>query len=321
MAPPLAEVAAALGPDVFVVDTLTMAGAFAADLLGVPWVELSPQYLYDPAPSVPPVGLGARPPRTPLGRLDQARLRRRQEESLAEGRALRDRMRGRIGLPPGGEPVRRLLATLPGLEYPRDPWPEETFVVGPLVWEPSDWPRLDPPRGEGPVVAVTDSTASTVDQSLVAHTLDGLASSDLRVVATTPQDITGNVPDRLVIGRGSHAALVQQASVFVCPGGHGTIVKALAAGCPVVVAPIQGDQRETARRVNLAGAGVTVRWGPLFAVRLASAVRRVLRDDRHRRAAARLARGAAGLGPDRAARLIEAVMAARDPAGLSGRDR
>jgi len=141
--------------------------------------------------------------------------------------------------------------------------------------------------------------------------LHGLASSDLRVVATTQQDIAGSVPERLVIGRGSHTALVQQAAVFVCPGGHGTIVKALAAGCPVVIAPIQGDQRETARRVSLAGAGVTVRWGPLFSARLAAAVQRVMRDHRYRDAAQGLGRGGSGLGPGRAARLIEAVVTER----------
>lgn len=310
MAPPLADKLAPLAPDVLVVDTLTRAGAFAADLLGVPWVEVAPQFLYDPSPDVPPVGLGARPPRTPLGRLDHARLRRSQRSSLAEGRELRDRMRRRIGLPAGGDPVLRLLATLPALEYPRSDWPADTFVAGPLVWEPH-WPRLAPPEGDGPVVAVTDSTASTVDQSLVVHALRGLAGSELRVVATTSRDLDGPVPDRLVIGRGSHAALVEEVDVVVCPGGHGTVVKALAAGVPVIVAPIQGDQRETGTRVEVAGAGLSVRWGPWFGRRLAKAVHRVVADTSYHRAAARIAETARGLGPDRAARLIETATSSR----------
>lgn len=304
MAPPLAEKLRRFAPDIVIADTLTRAGAFAAELLGVPWVEIAPQFLYEPSPDVPPVGLGARPPRTILGRLDQARTRRSQERSLADGHELRDRMRASIDLPPGGDPILRLLATLPALEYPRSDWPQDTFVVGPMVWEPH-WPALPVPPGDGPVVAITDSTASTVDQSLVAHALRGLAGSGLRVVATTGREVTGPRPERLVVGRGSHAALVRDVDVVVCPGGHGTVVKALSAGVPVVIAPIQGDQRETATRVEVAGAGVTVRWGPWFDQRLARAVRRVLGDPRYRRAAERIARTAEGLGADRAARLVE----------------
>jgi UDP:flavonoid glycosyltransferase YjiC (YdhE family) len=95
--------------------------------------------------------------------------------------------------------------------------------------------------------------------------------------------------------------------VVVLHGGHGTLVRALAAGCSVVVCPVAGDMNENAARLDRAGVGVRLpqrlcRPGPV-----GLAVRRALADPR-RAARARAfadwhaAHDAAG----RAASLVEA---------------
>jgi UDP:flavonoid glycosyltransferase YjiC (YdhE family) len=46
--------------------------------------------------------------------------------------------------------------------------------------------------------------------------------------------------------------------VVVCHGGHGTLARALASGCAVVIVPAAGDMNENAARIDWAGVGVRV---------------------------------------------------------------
>jgi MGT family glycosyltransferase len=315
MAPALVErITDAGGADLVIADTLTTAGRFAAELLDVPWVETSPHHLMDPSEHLPPIGLGRPPARTPWRRRDDRRLRARQARSLAEGVAQRDQARARLGLHgPSPDPVIRLLGTIPGLEHPRPDWPDDAHIVGPLEWEPEDWPDLEPPPGDQPLVLVTDSTATTVARSLAEVAIDALGPLDVRVVVTTGRDDL-HTPPGVVAGRGRHIPLLRAAQVAVCPGGHGFVTKALARGVPLVVIPLQGDQRETAARVEHAGAGRAVAPRRLTARKLRRAVDDVLRTHSYGRAAQRMATDAAGRGADHAAHLVEEVLAGRVPA-------
>lgn len=315
MAGELRDVLDELRPDVVVSDTLTGAGGFAAELVGVPWVEVVPHWLWAPSPAVPPVGLGMAPPRTPFGRLYARHLRRQQRASFEQGRRQRAEARRSIGLPPGGGPRRRLLGTLPALELGRPDWPAATHVVGPLEWEPASWPELDPPSGGAPLVLVTDSTASNVQASVADTALAALVDEPVRLVLTTGRQL--DAPPRVVVGRGRHGALLDAATCAVGHGGHGFVAKALARGVPLVVVPLQGDQRETAARVHRAGAGITVAPDDVSPATIREAVRRILGDASHARAAGRIAAGARGLGAPRAAQLIERRLAPR----TSGRPR
>lgn len=308
MAPPLADRLREDVPDLVVADVLTRAGAFSAELLGRPWVELSPHHLMDPDPEVPPVGLGRQPARTPWRRLDDARIRRLQQRSLDDGRGMERQVRERLDLPPdGGRPLARLLATLPGLEYPRRAWPADTHVVGAMEFDPP-WPPLVPPPGKAPLVVVTDSTASTAGSSLAATALEALRPTGLRVVVTTGRDDLPVWPGA-VAGRGPHGPLLDEAAVAVSPGGHGFVGKALVRGVPLVVVPGVGDQRETAARLRWSGAGLPVAPTRLRARRLRWAVLRVVHDPRYGEAARRLAAGAEGLGRDHAARIVADLIA------------
>ena len=75
---------------------------------------------------------------------------------------------------------------------------------------------------------------------------------------------------------------------LVTHGGHGTVIKALTAGVPLVVAPLGRDQPDNAARVVHAGAGLRVRTNASAAA-LQSAIGRVLGDHRYQEAARRMA--------------------------------
>ncbi len=48
-------------PDLVVSDAITVCGGMAAELMGSPWVELSPHPLYLPSRGLPPIGSGLAP--------------------------------------------------------------------------------------------------------------------------------------------------------------------------------------------------------------------------------------------------------------------
>ena len=56
-----------------------------------------------------------------------------------------------------------------------------------------------------------------------------------------------------------HADVLPSCSAVLTHGGHGTVIKALAAGVPLVIAPLGRDQPDNAARVVHAGAGLRVR--------------------------------------------------------------
>jgi len=73
----------------------------------------------------------------------------------------------------------------------------------------------------------------------------------------------------------------------VTHGGHGTVMKALAAGVPMVILPHGRDQADTAARVTARRAGVVLTRTATSGA-IATAIQRVLRNDSYRAAAQRL---------------------------------
>jgi UDP:flavonoid glycosyltransferase YjiC (YdhE family) len=285
-----------LAPDLVVSDVITAGGGMAAELLGIPWVELNPHPLYLPSKGLPPIGSGLAPGTGLRGRLRDAVMRALTARSWRAGLRERATVRAEIGLPshdPG--PLRRLIATLPALEVPRPDWPAEAVVVGPLHFEPTDR-VLAIPSGSGPVVVVAPSTALTGATGLVELALGCLTPGDTlpagsRLVVSRLDGADLTVPRWATVGLGRQAELLTHADVVICGGGHGMVAKTLLAGVPLVVVPGGGDQWEMANRVVRQGSARLIR--PLTADALVDAVDDVLSSPRYREAAEAAATGIA----------------------------
>src|SRR5437764_454478 len=318
-----------LKPHVVVADILTLAPALAAELESVPCATLIPHVHPHGEPHFPIYSLGARMPRTRLGRgfwrVAQAPVAR----GLQQGRADLNRTRARLGLAPhahvhgGISRQLALVATFPQLEYPRA-WANGAHVVGPLMWEPPAR-DVEPPAGQEPLVLVAPSTAQDPKQRLLRAALRGLADAPVRVLATWNRRLPPRglpVPDNArVVDWVSYSRTMPLCDLVVCHGGHGTLVRALSSGCAVVAAPAAGDMNENAARAAWAGAGVRVprRFVTPRVIRLA--VQRAP-DDRAMRSRARElgAWAAAHDAGAAASELIEALAAASKAASTRGRE-
>ena len=287
-----------LAPDLVDSDVITAGGGMAAELLGIPWIELNPHPLYLPSKGLPPIGSGLAPGTGIRGRLRDGIMRVLTARSWRAGLRQRAAARVEIGLPPRDPgPLRRLIATLPALEVPRPDWPAEAVVVGPLHFEPTDR-VLEIPPGDGPVVVVAPSTALTGTVGLTELALRCLTPGDTlppgsRLVVSRLRGEDRTVPPWAVVGLGHQGKLLTRADLVICGGGHGMVAKTLMAGVPLVVVPGGGDQWEMANRVVRQGSGQLIR--PLTADALVAAANEVLSAPGYRAAAQAAAAGIAGV--------------------------
>jgi UDP:flavonoid glycosyltransferase YjiC (YdhE family) len=119
------------------------------------------------------------------------------------------------------------------------------------------WSATDPV----PLVLVSFSTdPMQATPALIERSLEGLGRLDVHVVATigTAIDIGKlSVPrNALVVTAADHEPLMEKAALVVTHGGHGTMMRALKHGVPMLMMPgIAPDQPINAARVEELGAG------------------------------------------------------------------
>jgi UDP:flavonoid glycosyltransferase YjiC (YdhE family) len=133
-----------------------------------------------------------------------------------------------------------------------------------------------------------------------------LASLDRRAVQ---RPIRAGPRTRLVNWM-SYADAMGSASLVICHAGHGTVVRALERGVPILAVPHSGDMAENAARLDWAGLGVRLPWRLTSPTTLSLAARRALTEQPLMAARTRelAAWAAAHDGPARAAELIEALV-------------
>jgi UDP:flavonoid glycosyltransferase YjiC (YdhE family) len=309
-------------PDAVVVDILTVAATLAAELEERPWATLIPHPLPTRERGAPPFSVGARLPRTSVGRglwsaLDP--LVRRGEQ---RGRDELNGARERVGLPPvehlhGGISRRlALVATFPQLEYPRSLWPRWARVTGPLLWE-RPYGDTEAPPGDDPLVLVAPSTSQDPEQRMLAAALEGLAREPVRVLATTnrrPPPRPLPIPDNArLVDWVSYSREIPRCAAVICHAGHGTLARSLSCGVPVVACPAAGDMAENAARVAWFGAGVSLPRRLVTPRGTRLAVRRLLGDGRYARRAGEIGEWSARHdGAEAAAGAVESMLPAID---------
>jgi UDP:flavonoid glycosyltransferase YjiC (YdhE family) len=257
----------ALDPDFVVADILTVAAGLAAEAEEIPWVTLVPHVMPTPGRGLPPYSIGARLPRTAIGRRLWTAARPLLSAGERRGRVELNGARARVGLPPhehmhGGISRRlALVATFPQLEYPREepaPW---VRVTGPLLWEQA-FGDVELPPGDEPLVLVAPSTSQDPDHGLLRAAFEGLAGEPVRVLGTTnrrePPSSIPLPPNARLVDWVSYSRTMPRCDAVVCHSGHGTVVRALASGAPLVACPHAGDQAENAARVRWSGAGISL---------------------------------------------------------------
>ncbi|MEV7036950.1 glycosyltransferase [Amycolatopsis sp. NPDC051061] len=236
MVPGVRAAVSSFAPDVVVVDQQAMAGALVAARCGLPWATSASTSteLADPLRALPKIASW-------VDEL-QAGLRARHGVLLGD---LRFSPHLVLAF------TTRALAGSSRLAAP-------VAYVGPALPAASgEWSLVD----DRPLVVVTLGTSNaSAGSRFLAESVDALAG--MPSVQGLVVDPAGElVSEQVLLARRiPQVDVFARASVVVCHGGHNTVCEALAAGVPLVVAPIRDDQSMLAQQVAAASAGVRLRF-------------------------------------------------------------
>ena len=308
----LTEAIAERRPDLVLCSQFAFGAMIAAEAAGIPFVVLMPNAYLLPAEGAPPFGLGLQPARGPLGRLrDRAinGLTQRQWDGKALPRlnALRAEL-GLASLEHFWDQVHHahaeLVLTSAAFDFPAR-LPATARYVGPVLDDPSWTEPWAPPPGADPLVLVGLSSTYQDQVDCLQRIADALGTLPVRAVVTTGPALDPSVvqapPTVSVVASAPHARVLEHAAATITHGGHGTVIKSLAAGVPMLILPHGRDQADNAARVTARGAGITIRR-TAGSGRIAAALRTLLDDATYRRRARQL--GAAVRRDAESARLV-----------------
>jgi MGT family glycosyltransferase len=293
------EAVNAFRPDVLVVDQQAMAGAVVAKRRGLPWATsaTTSAELTDPLAGLPMVDAAVK--------ADLVRLQ--TDHGLAPDAAADGDLRF--------SPHLVLAYTTEALVGP-GPYPGTGPVafVGPSIagGEPDrgtfPWHLVE---GTDPVVYVSLGTLNAdAGARFWQVACEAVADRPWRAVFAAPPELVPDLPPNAVaFERVPQLALLRHVGAVVSHGGHNTVCETLAAGVPLVLAPIRDDQPVVADQVVRAGAGVRVKFLRVKAPELADAIHQALTDPDLRAGAGQVkASFAAAGGPPAAAGHLESLV-------------
>lgn len=287
--------------DVVAVDTMIPSALFGAEAAGVPAAIVMHGPYMVPRGDVPPLGTGFMPASGGLGR-----LRDRSAAALAlavfrTGLPALNQARAEFGLAPlrdmpdlMGTAGRVLVCTSPSYDFAAGSVPANVCYVGPQLDDAASAAPGSPWAGTPgrPLVLVGLSSTVMRQESLLQRAADALGQLQVRGLVTTGPAVDPALiaaPPNVTVTRWvRHADVLPHCSAVITHGGHGTVMKALIAGVPLVVVPLGRDQPDNAARVVHAGAGTRLRKNASVSA-LRAATGRVIEDPRYRAAAGRMA--------------------------------
>jgi MGT family glycosyltransferase len=310
--------------DAIVINYALFGAMVAAERARVPHAVLVPGLYEVPCPGTPPFGFGLTPNTSAVGQLRDRLVAYLVTREYAKGMSALNAARAHLGLDRLGHPWQQfaradrvLVLTSQAFDWPAASRPPNVCYVGPQLADPawaepwsSPWP-IDAPD---PLLLVSFSTTYQNQAALLQRVMDAMAELPGRVLVTLGPTLTPgrfHVPPNVHLAASvAHAQVFPHAAAVVTHAGHGTVIRALAAGLPLICLPMGRDQSDVTARVVARGAGV--RLSPNATVQqVRHAAHRVLAEARFREAARRLAQAIAGeVQQSRAVERLEAVAGA-----------
>jgi MGT family glycosyltransferase len=313
-------------PDAMVVDFSLLGASLAAEIANIPYAVVYHSGLPFRGQGIPPFGSGL-----PIG----AATNVTREFEIREERLLKkltDRVnaaRRRWRLLPVVEDVLRrpispwlnLVTSVSAAEAPRDNLTDTTMFIGPCFGKrksPGEFPfdRLDAQKFK---VYVSLGTVFNNKPEVFRKILQALDSPIYQVIVSAGAAFEklqkGPVPSNAMLFKSvPQVDLLPRIDLFLSHGGNNSINEALAAGKPIVVLPIGGEQGDNASRITNLGVGQKLDTNRFTEAEVLAAVESVRADSGFRNRAEAISRAIADTqGPVTASRCIERVARARAP--------
>ena len=277
----------AFTPDVVVSQELLLGPMAAAEARGLPLALLAANIWSLPTlAGAPPFGAGMLPATNDEERAMHAMVGQMSRTFFQAGLPALNAAREALGLPPLSDLFEQLdvarailLATSKAFDFAPEPLPKPFAHVGPYLADPAWVEPFVAPPGDAPLVVVSFSSLYQAQEPVLRAIVSALGDLPVRGVVTTGPTIDPaglEAPDNVVVVRGaSHGALLKKAALFVTHAGHGSTLRPLMAGVPLLCLPMGRDQNDNAARVVHRGAGLTLP-ADASSEAIAAALRRLL---------------------------------------------
>lgn len=258
--------------DCVIADAMLFGALVGAEASRLPFAAIIPMTSFLPAPGRPPPALGLRPVRGALGALrDRALLAFGDFFLWRSCLPLLNAARRSFGLSPVAHPLnqirradRVLVLTDAHFDFDARARAGNVVYTGPELDDPVWAAPMDPeilgPSGDArPRVLVALSSSYQAQEALLSRVITALGALPVRAIVTlgpSMKEAPCAIPENVVVRASlAHSEALPHMALTITHGGHGTVIRSLAAGVPLLVIPMGRDQADNAARVEWLGAG------------------------------------------------------------------
>ncbi|WP_373495643.1 glycosyltransferase [Aquiflexum sp.] len=256
--------------DVLVVDCLLPPVLIAGEYMNIPRVLLfhMPEYL--PGPNRPPGVMGLLPGKGIMGKFRDKLLVKLFNKALNKYLPKINEIRLSYQLEPLKnlidmlhEADRRFIQTSQAFDFPLIPAPENVRYTGAVLDDPDwvgEWNNPWPDHDLRPLVVVSLSSTFQNQAGTIQRCIDAIGQLDVRGLVTLGLAMENEVFDLpknvKVIKSAPHSLVFPHADMVITHAGHGTIMRALSFGLPLICMPMGRDQNDNAAKVAYHGCGI-----------------------------------------------------------------
>jgi MGT family glycosyltransferase len=284
--------------DVVVSQELLFGAMIAAEAAGLPLAILTANvWPFPTLPGAPPFGTGMSPATNDDERGLHAMVSQTTRTIFQMGLPDLNAARADLGLMPLADLFDQLayaravlLASSRAFDFAPEPLAEPFRYVGPYLGDPVDVAGWTPPwpADDRPLVVVSSSTLYEGQEGWLGRVIEALGALPVHGLVTLGPSVD---PGRFdppanvsVVRSAPHSQVLPRAAAMVTHGGHGSVLRGLMAGVPLLLLPAVRDQADNAARVTARGAGLSLSRDASPEA-LAAAIRRLLDEPAFRRQA------------------------------------
>lgn len=285
-------------PNVVVADLLMPGALCAAEATNTLRAVLFHMPEYFPAPGRPAAGPGFLPRNDLIGRYRDSLFTGLMLQQFKRHLASYNEARQEHDLPPlksASDLINeyhradlRLIQTCEAFDFPIQPAPANLRYVGPVLDDPDwveSWQNPWQVDNDRPLIVVSLSSTFQNQQASLQRIMTALGKLSVRGLVTLGPAMSKAsfmIPDNVVMVKSApHSLVFPQADLVVTHAGHGTVMRALAHGIPLLCLPMGRDQDDNAARVFYHGTGLRLK--PSAGVKvIAKTIQQILENPSYR---------------------------------------